>query len=223
MRVDIAGRFGIADDITAAVVTVTATNITADSFLIAYPAGQAVPNTSIVNPRRNHDVRNTAIVPVGAGGAIDIRSTIAIGSAIDVVVDVTGFRPADAATGGRFVAATPERILDTRRPGSPPGRLAPGGSVVVPRPAGVPDDSLGLVLNVTNVEASAAGFLNISPTNGTATPTSFMNPDGSGDPLAAFVIAPRDQRRADDPRHVRRSRHRRSHRVVHRCVGHVER
>ena len=91
MRVDIAGRFGIADDITAAVVTVTATNITADSFLIAYPAGQAVPNTSIVNPRRNHDVGNTAIVPVGAGGAIDIRSTIAIGSAIDVVVDVTGF------------------------------------------------------------------------------------------------------------------------------------
>ena len=32
--------------------------------------------------------------------------------------------------------------------------------------------------------------MNISPTNGTATPTSFMNPDGSGDPLAAFVIAP---------------------------------
>ena len=96
MRVDVAGRFGIADDITAAVVTVTATNITADSFLTAYPAGQAVPNTSIVNPRRNHDVGNTAIVPVGVGGAIDIRSTIAIGSAIDVVVDVTGFFvPAD--------------------------------------------------------------------------------------------------------------------------------
>ena len=191
MRVDVAGRFGIADDITAAVVTVTATNITADSFLTAYPAGQAVPNTSIVNPRRSHDVGNTAIVPVGADGAIDIRSTIAIGPAIDVVVDVTGFFvPADTATQGRFVPATPERILDTRRPGSPTGRLAPGGSVVVPRPAGVPADSLGLVLNVTSVEATAAGFLNISPTNGTATPTSFMNPDGSGDPLAAFVIAP---------------------------------
>ena len=191
MRVDVAGRFGIGDDITAAVVTVTATNITADSFLTVYPAGQAVPNTSIVNPRRNHDVGNTAIVPVGAGGAIDIRSTIAIGSAIDVVVDVTGFFvPDDAATDGRLVPATPERILDTRRPGSPTGRLAPGGSVVVPRPAGVPADSLGLVLNVTSVEATVAGFLNISPTNGATTPTSFMNPDGSGDPLAAFVIAP---------------------------------
>jgi hypothetical protein len=191
MRVGIAGRFGIADDITAAVVTVTATNITADSFLIAYPTGQAVPNTSIVNPRRNHDVGNTAIVPVGGGGAIDIRSTIAIGPAIDVVVDVTGFFvPDDTATEGRFVPATPERILDTRRPGSTTGRLVPGDSVVVPRPAGVPTDSLGLVLNVTSVEATVAGFLNISPTNGTATPTSFMNPDGSGDPLAAFVIAP---------------------------------
>ena len=142
MRVDVAGRFGIADDITAAVVTVTATNITADTFLTAFPAGQAVPNTSIVNPRRNHDVGNTAIVPVGAGGAIDIRSTIAIGSAIDVVVDVTGFFvPADSATQGRFVPATPERILDTRRPGSPTGRLAPGGSVLVPRPAGVAADA----------------------------------------------------------------------------------
>jgi hypothetical protein len=190
MRVDVGGRFGIPDGITAAVVTVTATNITADSFLTAYPAGEALPNTSIVNPRRDHDVGNTAIVPVGVGGAIDIRSTITIGSAVDVVVDVTGFFVAtDAATQGRFVPATPERILDTRRPGSPTGRLAPGGSVVVPRPAGVPADSFGLVLNVTSVEASAAGFLNISPTGGTATPTSFMNPDGSGDPLAAFVIA----------------------------------
>ena len=62
--------------------------------------------------------------------------------------------------------------------------------MAVPRPAGVPSDSLGLVLNVTSVEATQAGFLNISPTNATATPTSFMNPDGSGDPLAAFVIAP---------------------------------
>ena len=68
MRVEVAGRFGIADDITAAVVTVTATNITADTFLTAYPAGQAVPNTSIVNPRRNHDVGNSAIVTVGVDG-----------------------------------------------------------------------------------------------------------------------------------------------------------
>ena len=191
MRVDIAGRSGIPDDITAAVVTVTATNITADSFLTAYPSGQPVPNASTVNPRRNHDVGNTAIVPVGLGGAIDIRSTIAIGSAIDVVVDVTGFFvPAASANAGRFVPVPPERILDTRRPGSPTGRLAPGGSVLLPRPAGVPDDSLGLVLNVTNVEATAAGFLNVAPANGAATPTSFMNPDGSGDPLAAFLIAP---------------------------------
>lgn len=196
MRVEIAGRFGIADDITAAVVTVTATNITADTFLTAYPAGQAVPNTSIVNPRRNHDVGNSAIIPVGDDGAIDIRSTIAIGSAVDVVVDVTGFfvpagtATAGTATTGRFVPTTPERIVDTRRPGSPTGRLAPGGSVAVPRPAGIPADAPGLVLNVTSVEATEAGFLNISPANGTATPTSFMNPDGSGDPLAAFVIAP---------------------------------
>jgi hypothetical protein len=191
MRVQVAGRFGVATNITAAVVTVTATNITADAFLTAYPVGQAVPNTSIVNPRRNHDVGNSAIVPVGVDGAIDIRSTIAIGPAIDVVVDVSGFWvPTGSAADGRFVAVTPERIVDTRRPGSSTGRLAPGGSVAVPRPAGVAADSVGLVLNVTSVEATEAGFLNISPTNGTATPTSFMNPNGSGDPLAAFVIAP---------------------------------
>ncbi len=143
--------------------------------------------------------------------------------AIDVVVDVTGFFvPAGSATQGRFVPAPPERILDTRRPGSPTGRLAPGGSVVVPRPAGVAADSIGLVLNVTSVEATEAGFLNISPTNGPATATSFMNPDGSGDPLAAFVIAPLTRRRSDDPRHHRRSRHRRPDRVVHRSVGRVE-
>ena len=62
--------------------------------------------------------------------------------------------------------------------------------MLVPRPAGVAADAIGLVLNVTSVEATEDGFLNISPTNGAVTATSFMNPDGSGDPLAAFVIAP---------------------------------
>ena len=57
-------------------------------------------------------------------------------------------------------------------------------------PPASPPTPLGLVLNVTSVEATEDGFLNISPTNGAVTPTSFMNPDGSGDPLAAFVIAP---------------------------------
>ncbi|MGH9133407.1 MAG: hypothetical protein ACRDZZ_05685, partial [Ilumatobacteraceae bacterium] len=189
MRVAVAGRFGIPAGITAVVVTVTAANVTADTFLTAYPAGQAVPNTSTVNPRRDHDAANSAIVAVGDGGAIDIRSATDIGSAIDVVVDVAGyFVAADTATGGRFVPSTPERIFDTRRPGSPTGRLVPGGAVVVARPAQVPTDSFGLVLNVTSVEATQAGFLNASPAGGAATPTSFMNPDGSGDPLAASVI-----------------------------------
>ena len=129
---------------------------------------------------------------------------------------------ADSATQGRFVPATPERIVDTRQPGSSTGRLAPGGSALVPRPAGVAADAIGLVLNVTSVEATEDGFLSISPTNGPVTTTSFMNPDGSGDPLAAFVIAPLIGRRLDHPRNHGRPRHRRPDRLVHGSVSTVE-
>ena len=121
MRVEVAGRFDIPDEITAAAVTVTATNVAADGFVTAYPAGTPVPSTSTLNPRARSDLANSAIVVVGDDGAIDVRSTLRIDTAIDLIVDVTGvFVPDDSARAGRFVRrrAHPHlRFPDTRGAG----------------------------------------------------------------------------------------------------------
>ena len=90
IRVTVAGRFGIPGAITAAAVTVTTTNVRADGFVSAYPAGTPVPLTSILNPRAGSDLANSAIVSVGANGAIEVRSTLRVDTATDLIVDVTG-------------------------------------------------------------------------------------------------------------------------------------
>jgi hypothetical protein len=191
MRVVVAGQFGIPDEITAAAVTVTSTNVAADGFVTAYPAGTPVPSTSTFNPRARSDLANSAIVVVGDDGAIDVRSTQRIDTAIDLIVDVTGvFVPDDSSRAGRFVAVAPTRISDSRTPGAPATGVAPGTSISLPLPAGVAADASAIAINVTTVGGLRTGFLSVRPAGPESTMTSFMNPDGSGRARAASVIVP---------------------------------
>jgi hypothetical protein len=186
IRVRIAGRFGLPNDLTAAAVTVTATRVGADGFLTAFPSGQTRPETSTLNVWLGRDRANSAIVPIGADGSIDVWAS----GPADVVVDVTGvFVAAVSATSGRFVPLPPTRIADTRRAGSPITRLAPGGTAHLPLPPGVPPDATALAVNVTSVGAPRAGFFSLHPASVPAT-TSVLNVDGSGDPAASGVITP---------------------------------
>ncbi|MBL8230291.1 MAG: hypothetical protein JNL98_17510 [Bryobacterales bacterium] len=79
-------------------------------FLTAWPSGQGQPNASILNAFQGQTVTNSAIVPAGSGGAIDIyafRQT-------HVVVDIAGYfaRPA-AALVERGLTGRIIRYLDT--------------------------------------------------------------------------------------------------------------
>jgi hypothetical protein len=79
-------------------------------------------------------------------------------------------RPAGAATNdpSDFVGMAPVRLLDTRQPGSPVGKLV-GGQVIditVGGVNGVPTVASGLtsvILNVTVTEPTASGFLTLYP------------------------------------------------------------
>ncbi len=191
LRVTVAGRFGIPGTITAAAVTITTTNVAADGFITAYPAGKPVPTTSVVNPRAGFDLANSAIVTVGDGGAIDLRSTLRVDTAVDLIVDVTGvFVPDDSSRAGRFVPVAPTRISDSRTPGAPATGVAPGTSISLPLPAGVAADATAIAINVTTVGGRRTGFLSVRPAGLESTTTSFMNPDGSGHARAAAVIVP---------------------------------
>ena len=184
IRVSLSGRPGIPSGITAAAITVTAADALVGAFVTAWPAGGARPDTSTVNVRPGHAVANSAIIPIGVDGSIDVFASVSTAMIIDVsAVFVT----APSAAAGRFVPTPPTRLLDTRDGAGP---LPVGGTVTVPLPVGVPADALALMVNVTSVDARIPGFLTGRAAGTSATTTSFLNPDGGGAPVAASVILP---------------------------------
>ena len=134
---------------------------------------------------------NLVIVPLGAGGAVDIFTQ----SGTHLVADLAGwFEAADHATAGRFRSTrAPFRVLDTRDgTGAPAAKPGPGGSLVVhvTGAGGVPSSGVAaVVMNLTGTEATAAGYV-------TAWPADLPQPLASnlnltrGDTRANLAIVP---------------------------------
>ncbi len=129
------------------------------------------------------------------------RSVRALGVAIGLLSAVVGVSvgtslataPAAAAatTTSRFVAVTPERLLDTRTAGP----LGEGGIQTLKvtargGPSNVPDGAVAIVLNVTATRASEAGFVTAYPA-GIATPNvSNLNLAGRNATVANLATVP---------------------------------
>ena len=187
IRVPIGGTDSIPQQITAAAVTITITRASAAGYATVYPSGTLRPEASTVNFPARSGAANSTIVGVGLNGAIDVYAS----SDADMIVDVTGvFVESDAAAAGRFVSLNPERILDGRDDDAPIRHMEPGAAATIPLPASVPTDATAVAVNVTSVWATSPGYLSGSMAEGDASPTSFLNVDGSGAPVAAAVILP---------------------------------
>lgn len=143
----IAGLAGVPGSATAVVLNVTAIDAEGEGYVTVFPWGEALPNTSNVNIKRfGQMVPNLVTVRLGAQGKVGLYSSISA----NLLVDVFGYYSASGATAaGRFIALTPQRLLDTR------GRATAGedGVVHLPLPAGIPSNTEGLVLNVTAVNS----------------------------------------------------------------------
>lgn len=153
------GGNGSASTRRAVEANITVTRPEAAGFLTAYAAGTSRPNTSTNNFAAARSSASAAVVETGTDGAIDIYN----GSrgAVDVIVDVRGGYYVDRPYPYHFVAVTPFRAFDTRRPGF--ARPAQRGEFLyATAPASlVPADASYLVGNVTAVEPTGAGYLNI--------------------------------------------------------------
>ena len=77
-----------------------------------------------------------------------------------------GANPVSAAGGGRYVSATPFRILDTRT-GIGPLKVGSTLDLPVVGYGGVPTSAAAVVLNLTVTAPAGAGFLTVWPTGGT--------------------------------------------------------
>ncbi|HEY1570465.1 MAG TPA: hypothetical protein VGG05_03915 [Pseudonocardiaceae bacterium] len=86
----VTGLAGVPADgsVTAVVLHISITNPTAAGFLTVYPDGTARPATSNMNAPTGGLVSNTAIVPVGADGAVDFFYQL---GTTDLVVTVQGY------------------------------------------------------------------------------------------------------------------------------------
>lgn len=169
------------------------------AYLTLWPAGEPLPYVSTLNSQGGDVVANAAIVPAGAGGAINVYVT----DETEVILDINGYFQLD--TGSTFYAATPCRVADTRNGAGPfGGPILAGGttrSFVVPGSACAPPASAtAYAMNATVVPPNPLGYLTTWPAGGPRPVVSTLNsyrgrvvanaaviPAGSGGAISAYV------------------------------------
>ena len=183
MQIPTRGTCGIPSNATSLALTLTVDKPQTSGFLTAWPADQARPLVSNLNFNAGQIRANSSITRVDSSGAFRVFTS----TASQVVVDVVGaFVPASSSAGGRFVPRPPTRLFDSRN-GS---KLAPGASMTLPLPSGVPGDAIALALNVTVTESTGAGFVTEFPAGRQMPTSSILNVDQANQTRAAAGIFP---------------------------------
>ncbi|MEV0267394.1 hypothetical protein AB0H43_01280 [Hamadaea sp. NPDC050747] len=180
INLQVTGRGGVpATGVGSVVLNVTVTGPTANSYLTVYPTGVARPTASSVNFAKGWLGSNSVTVKVGTGGKVTIYNNSGY---THVVVDVSGYYAANndplASTGhigGQYQPTTPKRIFDTRSAGG----MLPAG-YYLPLWVGYVNRSLNthitaVVLNITAVTPTRAGFLTAWDSNSSLPNASTVN------------------------------------------------
>jgi len=79
-------------------------------YLSIWPTGEDQPVVSTLNSPDGRVKANAAIVPAGAGGAVNVYAT----DATDVIIDIDGYFAAPGASTLAFYPLQPCRVIDTR-------------------------------------------------------------------------------------------------------------
>ncbi|SCE71428.1 hypothetical protein GA0074695_0517 [Micromonospora viridifaciens] len=149
----------------AVVLNVTIVNPTADSFVTAYPAGEARPDASSVNFAKGWLGSNNVTVKLGSGGKVSIYNR---NGSTDVVVDVVGFYAKDNSmtnrNGGQYEWLPQFRLWDTRE--DPEGKPVAGEVLEYSLDFDDPNTAENenthvktIVFNLTAVSPAANGYL----------------------------------------------------------------
>jgi hypothetical protein len=174
LAVPAAGQAGA----TSVALNLTATDAAAPGFLTAWPCGQAMPATSILNFVPGQTVANFVAVGLGAAGVC-----LASSAPVQVVGDLMGwFTGSD-----EFSGAAPTRLLDTRVTHD---ALEPGSErhLSLSKGAGYPGGSGAIALNVTAVSPGADGYVTVYPCG--ARPLASTVNFRTGDIVPSFTIVP---------------------------------
>jgi autotransporter family porin len=89
----VAGRGGVPNDASAALLTITATGGTADGFVTAWPCDQPRPVASVLNLRSGLLRSNLALLALAADGSVCLYAYTVDGSPVHLVADAVGWLP----------------------------------------------------------------------------------------------------------------------------------
>jgi uncharacterized protein (DUF1501 family) len=155
---------------TAVLVNVTATDPTEAGYVTVWPDGATQPNASNLNFVRGQTIPNLVLAKLGTDGRIGLFN--ASGST-HLIGDVVGYFVESGGSG--MVALAPTRILDTR--GGAPGAIGAAKSIElqVAGRSGVPTGAQAVVMNVTAIDPTAAGYMTVWPAGETMPNASSLN------------------------------------------------
>ena len=171
----VTGRGGVpASGVSAVVMNVTATDVTAASHVTVWPTGVSIPNASNLNMPAGSTRPNLVTVGVGSGGKVSFQ--LNTGNA-DLIADVVGYYGdgSGMASGARYSPQAPNRILDSRSGIGGYNTPWPTNTTRDLTLTGVPSDATAVVLNVTATNPSAAANATVWPSGLTRPMTSNLN------------------------------------------------
>jgi hypothetical protein len=159
--IQVRGVAGVPASAESVVVNITSVGSSRGGYVTAFPDGTALPDASNLNMTPGSVRANTAVVKIGANGAIRV---FAAETDTDLVVDVLGsFGP----YGGKVTAITPERLMDSRTGvGTRAAKFAPfeTRSVQIAGQGSIPSWATGVIANVTAANTTSIGYLTAWPT-----------------------------------------------------------
>ena len=176
--------------ITAVVLNVTAVDTEAGGFLSLFPPSSGSNLPSFLNYARGQVIADQVTATLSPDGWIDIYNGSS--GTLDLVADLQGYYTQSSGAG--FVPAAPARLLDTRTTSAtrPAGQVPAGGTVTVQITGSNAIPATGVsavVLNTTETDATATGFITAYP-GGSATPTASDLNFTAGSTVSNLVTVP---------------------------------
>jgi PKD repeat protein len=168
----VAGQLGIPSSASAITGNLTVTGQTKAGFAFLGPTATGSPTSSTLNFPVGDTRANAVTVALNAGNLSAVYKSSTPGARTNLFLDVTGYFDA---TGSRYIALSPIRVMDTRDgTGGLSGKFVngtPRSFDVAQTGATVPASAIAITGNLTVTTQSKAGFVFLGPT-ATGSPTS---------------------------------------------------
>ena len=160
---------GVPAGATAVSLNVTGVDATADTHVIAWPAGSSRPTTSSLNVARGAITPNNVTVALSFDRRVNLYNNA---GDLNLVVDIAGYYAPTESGGTDFYPFTPGRAFDTRETGRP---IDPASELILLYLDSDLAPGQSLLLNLTGTEATANTHLTPFPAGESVPNTSVLN------------------------------------------------